>query len=35
MTGKRVAINQSSYIPWKGYIDISRAVELVVTRQDG
>ena len=41
MTGHRVAILQSSYIPWKGYFDIIRSVDTFIfyddvqfTRQD-
>jgi len=34
MTGKRVAIIQSSYIPWKGYFDIIRSVDHFVLFDD-
>jgi len=34
MPGKRVAIVQSSYIPWKGYFDLIRAVDEFVLYDD-
>lgn len=34
MDGKRVAIVQSSYIPWKGYFDLIRAVDEFITLDD-
>lgn len=34
MTGKRVGIIQSSYIPWKGYFDIIRSVDHFVLFDD-
>ena len=30
MTGKRIAIVQSSYIPWKGYFDLIRSVDAFI-----
>lgn len=32
--GRRVAILQSNYIPWKGYFDIIRAVDLFIVLDD-
>jgi hypothetical protein len=34
MTGKRIALVQSSYIPWKGYFDLIRAVDEFVLYDD-
>jgi hypothetical protein len=34
MAGKRVAIVQSSYIPWKGYFDLIRAVDEFILLDD-
>ena len=34
MTAKRVAIVQSSYIPWKGYFDLIRAVDEFILLDD-
>ncbi len=34
MSGKRVAIVQSSYIPWKGYFDLIRSVDEFITLDD-
>jgi hypothetical protein len=34
MSGKRIAIVQSSYIPWKGYFDLIRAVDEFVLLDD-
>ncbi len=34
MRGKRVAIVQSSYIPWKGYFDLIRAVDEFILLDD-
>lgn len=34
MAGKRVAIIQSSYVPWKGYFDIIRSVDHFVLFDD-
>ena len=34
MPGKRIAILQSSYIPWKGYFDVMRAVDEFVLYDD-
>ena len=34
MSGKRVAIVQSSYIPWKGYFDLIRAVDEFILLDD-
>src|ERR671914_3124685 len=34
MGGKRVAIVQSSYIPWKGYFDLIRAVDEFILLDD-
>jgi hypothetical protein len=34
MTGKRVAIVQSNYIPWKGYFDIIDAVDTFIFLDD-
>ena len=34
MSGKRVAIVQSSYIPWKGYFDLIRSVDAFILLDD-
>jgi hypothetical protein len=34
MPGKRVAIVQSSYIPWKGYFDLIRSVDAFILLDD-
>ncbi len=34
MSGKRVAIVQSSYIPWKGYFDLIRSVDEFILLDD-
>jgi WbqC-like protein family len=34
MSGKRIAIVQSSYIPWKGYFDLIRAVDEFILLDD-
>lgn len=34
MTGKRVAVLQSNYIPWKGYFDIIHDVDLFIFYDD-
>lgn len=34
MSGKRVAIVQSNYIPWKGYFDLIRAVDEFILLDD-
>ena len=34
MSGKRVAIVQSSYIPWKGYFDLIRASDEFILLDD-
>jgi hypothetical protein len=34
MSGKRIAIVQSSYIPWKGYFDLIRSVDAFILLDD-
>jgi len=34
MSGKRIAIVQSSYLPWKGYFDLIRAVDEFILLDD-